>query len=157
MKELFRPAGGQHGGGVGAVWICGCSASDSSGLGGALEEGESRAAVAAAVCLPSLPGHKWRLSTSPRLNAAAPASLPPCEMLHTLHRSFSVSFTKAEEQFTTRALFFFRICQWMSCWWVWPYSSSRHHRPSRAGSSIWVKVLLRGSRSPIHLQSIYQV
>lgn len=155
MKELFLPAGGQHGGGVGAVWVCSCSASDSPGLWGALEDGEGRAAVANAVRLPSLPGHKRRLPTSPQLNAAAPASLPPREMLHANKSFFRPP--KPRNRITTSALFFFRICHWTSWWWAWPCSSSRLRRASRAGCSVWVKVFLRGSRSSTHLSSIHWV
>lgn len=58
-------AGGQPGGGAGAVWFRRRSHSGSHpGLRGALEDGESQAAPAAALCLSALPQLKRRLSTS---------------------------------------------------------------------------------------------
>lgn len=76
LREVLSSvmAGGQPGGGAGAVWFRRrCHSGSHPGLRGALEDGERQAAPAAALCLSALPQLKRRLSTSSQLNAAAPA------------------------------------------------------------------------------------
>lgn len=80
LRVLFVSPGGERGGWVGAVRISGSPAPLSSGLGRALEGGESGAAAAAAPRLHPLPRPGRRLSARRGVDGATSSSLPPREI-----------------------------------------------------------------------------
>ena len=80
-------AAGQRGGGAGALWVRGRSASDThQGFRRMLDDRESRTAFAAAVCMSAMPQVKWRLPTTPQLNATTAACLPTGDLVTSMIR-----------------------------------------------------------------------